>query len=695
MTALQQEARSEPQSPSRHALRFNIVRLIRAVPIRWRILAIAGVNAAVVLVLAGLIWDGARTLNSAWDDVRSVRESDRLLAVLEGQAGRLQSLIHRYINQPNPQSFAEILLLREAVLGTLSNRGIADPVLSGSIDELQKATEKFLDGFGDLRNEQATIAKTYEEQVLTPAREMSGLYAIIDSAIANSDSLIWPSLGKSREAFTAMLVAANSYYLSLASTAAEEARNNIAQIEKTIPVMIDLAENDLQRTALQKLGERAALLRNGLAALAQHFSKRDALLHTGIDANQTAMIAAIDKLSNETRKREQQAQTKFDQALQDIYRKVTIVGVLFFAIILLVGALVAISIRVPLQDLKEAMAAIVEERYDHEIQGTKAADEIGDMARAVEVFRDNAIAKRKAEDELRASKEQAERALAELRDAQQSLVDAERLAALGKLVAGIAHEVNNPIGISLTVASSLAHRCAEFSRELQAEGGLRRSRLEEFIARNRDASQQLVANLERAAELIQSFKQVAVDRSHAERREFDLAEATDQIVASLRPVLKKTRLSVSVEVPEGIILDSYPGSYGQVLTNLFLNAVHHAYSEGQEGTISIRAHAVDGGDVEVSIADDGMGMAAEVRRQAFDPFFTTRRSAGGTGLGLHIVYNLVSRQLGGKLALESKPGHGTTFRMTLPRRAPREPTENLANPRPGPDQWQNPTTSSV
>ena len=618
-----------------------------------------------------------------------------MLAVLEGQAGRLQSLIHRYINQPNPQSFAEILLLREAVLGTLSNRGIADPVLSGSIDELQKATEKFLGGFGDLRNEQAIIAKTYEEQVLTPAREMSGLYAIIDSAIANSDLLIWPSLGKSREAFTAMLVAANSYYLSLASTAAEEARNNIAQIEKTIPVMIDLAENDLQRTALQKLGERAALLRDGLAALAQHFAKRDALLRTGIDANQAGMIAAIDKLSNETRKREQQAQTKFDQALQDIYRKVIVVGVLFFAIILLVGVLVAISIRVPLQDLKEAMAAIVEERYDHEIQGTKATDEIGDMARAVEVFRDNAIAKRKAEDELRASKEQAERALAELRDAQQSLVDAERLAALGSLVAGIAHEVNNPIGISLTVASSLAHRCTDFSRELQTEGALRRSRLEEFIARNRDASQQLVANLERAAELIQSFKQVAVDRSHAERREFDLAEATDQIVASLRPVLKKTRLSVSVEIPEGIGLDSYPGSYGQVLTNLFLNAVHHAYPDGQEGTISIRAQAVDGDNVEVSIADDGMGMAAEVRRQAFDPFFTTRRSAGGTGLGLHIVYNLVSRQLGGKLALESKPGHGTTFRMTLPRRAPRAPAENLANSRLGPDPWQNPTTSSV
>src|SRR5262245_24609844 len=120
---------------------------MRAVPIGWRILAIAAVNAAVVLILAGLIWDGARTLGSAWDDVRKVRESDRLLAVLEGEAGRLQNLIHRYINQPNPQTIAEILLLREAVLGTLSKRGTMDSILTGSFNELEEATERFLDGF--------------------------------------------------------------------------------------------------------------------------------------------------------------------------------------------------------------------------------------------------------------------------------------------------------------------------------------------------------------------------------------------------------------------------------------------------------------------------------------------------------------------------------------------------------------------
>ena len=181
--------------------------------------------------------------------------------------------------------------------------------------------------------------------------------------------------------------------------------------------------------------------------------------------------------------------------------------------------------------------------------------------------------------------------------------------------------------------------------------------------------------------MIQSFKQVAVDRSHAERRQFDLREATDQIVASLRPVLKKGQITLAVDVPEGILLDSYPGSYGQVLTNLFLNTVVHAYRDGQSGNATITATPVGQNDVEIAVSDDGIGMSAEVQRRAFDPFFTTRRHAGGTGLGLHIIHNLVTQQLGGKLILDSKPGQGTTFRITIPRIAPREPAPQ-----------QNPTT---
>jgi signal transduction histidine kinase len=673
-------------------VRARLVGLLRAVPIRWRILSIAALNSAVVVVLVALIWNGAQVLASAWDDVRQVRESDKILALLESETGRLQNLIHRYINQPSPDLFAEILLLREAVLGTLTNRAASDPMLSGSVEELERTTERFLNGFGELRSVQATIAKTYDEQVLGPAKDMAGLYSIIEGATGHRDALIWPSLGKSREAFTGMLVAANSYYLSLSTASAEDARRHTETIEKTIPVMIDLADNDLQRMALQRLAIRTTALREGFAKLSEQLSNRTELLRNTIDASQAEAIGAIDDLSTKMRQREQKAQETFDRTLSDISRRVLSIAVIFLGIILTAGVLIALSIRLPLQQIMTAMRAITLGDLGREVQGTKARDEVGAMARAVEIFRENAIAKRKAEDELRASKERAESALLELNTAQQNLIDAERLAALGGLVAGVAHEVNNPIGISLTVASSFARRSEIFEAQLKGDGGLRRSQLEEFVQSSRDASQQLVANLTRAGELIQSFKQVAVDRSHAERRQFSLSEATDQIIASLRPVLKRSPITLQVDVPEGLLLNGYPGSYGQILTNLFLNAVNHAFAGGRTGTITISARLRGTDDIEIIFADDGAGMTPEVQRQAFDPFFTTRRNEGGTGLGLHIVYNLVTQQLGGRMMLESKLGQGTTFRIIMPRVAKggAESTETD-----GTSQWPNRTMSST
>jgi signal transduction histidine kinase len=684
------------ERPARLAgrIRASIVGLVRAVPIRWRILSIASLNSAVVVVLAALIWNGAQVLGSAWDDVRQVRESDKILALLESETGRLQNLIHRYTNQPSPELFAEILLLREAVLGTLSTRASTDPMLSGSVEELERVTERFLNGFGELRAVQATISTTYDEQVLRPAREMAELYSIIEGATGHRDALIWPSLGKSREAFTAMLVAANAYYLSLATASAEEARRSTETIEKTIPVMSDLADNDLQRLALQRLQTRTAALREGLVRLSEQLANRTELLRNTIDASQADAIGAIDGLSAKMRQREQRAQETFDRTLAGISRRVLSIAVIFLGIIITAGVVIALSIRLPLQQIMAAMHAITTGDYDRRVQGTGAKDEVGAMARAVEVFRENAIAKRKTEDELRASKEKAEGALLELSAAQQNLIDAERLAALGGLVAGVAHEVNNPIGISLTVASSFSRRAEIFETELRAEAPLRRSKLEEFVRTSREAAQQLVGNLHRAGELIQSFKQVAVDRSHAERREFRLSEATDQIIASLRPVLKRSSIALSIDVPDGLVIDGYPGAYGQILTNLFLNAATHAFADGRAGAITISAKPRGLEDVEIVFADNGAGMTPEVQRQAFDPFFTTRRNDGGTGLGLHIVYNLVTQQLGGRMMLESRPGQGTTFRIIMPRAAKRGSVtgEHASH---GNSQWPNRTMSST
>jgi signal transduction histidine kinase len=172
---------------------------------------------------------------------------------------------------------------------------------------------------------------------------------------------------------------------------------------------------------------------------------------------------------------------------------------------------------------------------------------------------------------------------------------------------------------------------------------------------------------------------------------FDLQEATEQIVASLRPALKKSSVTLDLNIPEGLMVDSFPGSYGQVLTNLFLNAANHAFPDGRPGIIRIDARPRGNDEIEIIFADDGAGMSADVMRQAFDPFFTTRRNEGGTGLGLHIVYNLVTQQMGGRMMLESKPGQGTTFRIIMPRaaRATDSSTHSF-----GTTQWPTRTMSS-
>ncbi|MBC7580704.1 MAG: histidine kinase, partial [Tardiphaga sp.] len=356
--------------------RTGIVGLVRAIPIRWRILSIAALNSAVVLVLAGLIWSGSQVLSSAWDDVRQVRQSDQILALLESETGRLQNLIHRYINQPSPDLFAEILLLREAVLGTLNSRASNDPILSGSVAELERVTERFLSGFGELRALQTTIARTYEDQVLNPAKDMAGLYSIIEGATGQRDALIWPALGKSREAFTAMLVAANAYYLSLASASAEDARRNTETIEKTVPEMAELADNDLQRLALQRLQARTLALREGFAKLSEQLASRTELLRNTIDASQAEAIGAIDTLSVKMRQREQKAQATFDRTLSSISRKVLSIAVIFLGIILSAGVIIALSIRLPLQQIMASMHAITTGDYDRRVQGTNAKDEV-------------------------------------------------------------------------------------------------------------------------------------------------------------------------------------------------------------------------------------------------------------------------------------------------------------------------------
>ncbi len=270
--------------------------------------------------------------------------------------------------------------------------------------------------------------------------------------------------------------------------------------------------------------------------------------------------------------------------------------------------------------------------------------------------------------EIRDKRKLAEAAL-HASETQRYLIETKRLAALGSLVAGVAHEISSPIGTSLTVASTLAHRSADFTDQI-ASGQVRRALLVEFADGCRDAAEQLVANLQRAGGLIQSFKQVAVDRSSDDRRAFDLKLATEQVIASVRSRLVKSQSSLAIEMPSDITLESYPGAYRQVLTSLIFNAVAHGFIERPGGQMLVKARRLGIDQVEITFADDGRGIPEEVQRHVFDPFFTTSRAQGSTGLGLYIVHNLVTQQLGGRITLVSAPGEGTSICMTLPVLAP-------------------------
>ncbi len=291
-----------------------------------------------------------------------------------------------------------------------------------------------------------------------------------------------------------------------------------------------------------------------------------------------------------------------------------------------------------------------------------AAEEVTERKRAV-------AASQAHERELRSARDAAQAALRHLQATQESLIESEKLAALGRLVAGVAHEVNSPVGTSLTIASSLESKTAQFAAQV-AQGNLRRSSLNNFLEVSRKASAQLVANLNHAAELVQSFKQVAVDRSSSNWRIFDLSDITAQVIKSLRAGLRDRGLTVRFDCPPDLTMNGYPGPYGQMLSNLFLNSITHGFPDGRGGIIDVEVQASGDEEVEIRFSDDGCGMSADVRHKAFDPFFTTRRDHGSTGLGLHIVHTIVTNCLGGQVSLDSEPDEGTKIRIILPRVAP-------------------------
>ena len=260
--------------------------------------------------------------------------------------------------------------------------------------------------------------------------------------------------------------------------------------------------------------------------------------------------------------------------------------------------------------------------------------------------------------------------LGSLRRTQAELVRSEKLAALGSLVAGVAHELNTPIGNSVLVASTLHDKTRELMLEYDA-GKLRRSSLQDYADCVRTASDMLLRNLRRAHDLVSGFKQVAVDQTSEQRRKFDLAQVIEEVVSALAPSMRKLPITLALALAPDIRMDSYPGPLGQIVANLVTNALNHAFDGGRAGQLVIACRLIDPQHAQVSCSDDGCGIAPEIQGRIFDPVFTTKLGEGGSGLGLHIAYNIATQALGGSIAVCSDGASGTEFVITLPLVAPR------------------------
>ncbi|MFP4534014.1 MAG: 7TM diverse intracellular signaling domain-containing protein [Desulfobacterales bacterium] len=266
--------------------------------------------------------------------------------------------------------------------------------------------------------------------------------------------------------------------------------------------------------------------------------------------------------------------------------------------------------------------------------------------------------------ELEAANQELKASMAHLKKTQDQLVQTEKMASLGGLVAGVAHEINTPIGVTVTAASFLAEKTQEVQKQID-DGRLSDQSLEKFLKSAGEISHTILNNLKRAAELIQGFKQVAVDQSAGSRRWFYIKAYLDEILLSLHPKFKRTSHTIAVTCDEDIEINSYPGVFSRIITNLVMNSLNHGFDGMENGRIDISVRRVDG-RLYLGYQDNGRGMPKETLDQIFEPFFTTRRSQGGTGLGMHIVYNLVTQSLGGEIACQSEPGNGINIRIIIP-----------------------------
>ncbi len=334
----------------------------------------------------------------------------------------------------------------------------------------------------------------------------------------------------------------------------------------------------------------------------------------------------------------------------------------------------------PLARLDDFMQDIADSRDYSRRAPVEGHDEISDLTRSLNTF----VSRLEDYEEIRESKEreivelnavledrvaqrtqELERSIEHLKETQEQMVEQEKLASLGGLVAGLTHEVNTPIGIGLTAGSHLREQL-DILRQAFESGSLTKHKFIDTMETLTESCTMIQSNLERAAEQIRSFKVVAIDQSSDAARIFNLKDYVTSVITSLKPTLKRTAIDIDIIMDDAIEIQSYPGVFSQIVTNLVINSVSHAFEADQQGRIRIAAYW-EGDNLVVDYADDGKGIDPSIKDRLFDAFVTTARDRGGSGLGTHIVHSLVTRSLGGEVECVSQPGQGTRFLLKIPK----------------------------
>ena len=378
---------------------------------------------------------------------------------------------------------------------------------------------------------------------------------------------------------------------------------------------------------------------------------------------------SLDSLNQEIR----DSKAAISEQIKKMVVRSLLVALLFLGISWVIIFYLAKQLTTPLVQLTESVRKFAAGDYQagDDIKNT-STDEVGQLARAFkemcEKLRESHArieeANRLLEQKVDERTSELKQANEEIRQSQKQLVQAEKMASLGQLVAGVAHEVNTPIGIGITAASHAVDLTDRITM-LFNDKSMTKEMLTQYFHDIDEACQLVIVNLTRTGKLVENFKQISVDQVSHEQRVFNVKKYLDSVINSLSPKLKHTGQQVEIVCPESLLLDSYPGAFAQVITNFVMNSLIHGYEEEDEGIISINVTA-DNEQMTLIYRDDGKGIAADIIDKVFDPFVTTKRGEGGTGLGLNIVYNIITQTMGGTISCESEVGKGVKFTVTIP-----------------------------